>query len=155
MRIQQDSRQATSYFTMFENTTRLQATGGKLKLSKPTQFFFAMYQNTRRLQATRGTFQLLKPTVLLPIKILKPPMIWQCLKIHEDCREQGAFKLLKPPVIWPCVRIQQDSRQATNNCAMCEAQQDCRQLGKIEGIEATMCQNTTRFQASHQLVCNA
>ena len=33
---------------------------------------------------------------------------------------RGKSKLLKPPVIWPCVRIQQDSRQATNHCAMCE-----------------------------------
>ena len=29
-------------------------------------------------------------------------------------------KLLKPPVIWPCVKIQQDSRQAANHCAMSE-----------------------------------
>ena len=43
----------------------------------------------------------------------------------------------KPPIIMQCVKIQQD----------------CRQRGVIEVIEATMCENTTRFQATDQLVC--
>ena len=80
---------------MFENTTRLQATGGNLNYYWSHQLF---------------------------------GHVWEYRKIPG-----------KPPIIVQCGK----------------AQQDCRQQGKIEVIEATMCENTTRFQASRQLVCNA
>ena len=102
-------------------------------------------------------------------------MIWQCLKATG-----AKFRLLKPTVSLPCIKTQQDCRQqggnfnyseATSYLAMCEntakipgkpqiiaqclkIQEDGRQREKMEVIEATMCENTTRFQESHQLVCS-
>ena len=132
-----------------------------------------MCENTARFQASRRSLH----------------NVWKYNKIAGN---RGKFQLLKPPVIWPCVKIQQDSRQATHSCAMCEdttglqatggnlndwshqlsghvweyskipgkppivvqcvkIQQDCRQREKIEVIEATTCENTTRFQATTRL----
>ena len=151
VKVQRDCRQRgkieVTEATTCENTTRFQA--------------------TTRLQAMRGTF-----------KLLTPPDILHCLRLQQDCRQRRQISIIeatnelamsenttrlqatggnvnywshqlfghvrkynkipgKPPIIVQCVKIQQN----------------CRQRGEIEAIEATMCENTTRFQASDQLVC--
>ena len=90
VRIQQDSRQATHSCAMCEDTTGFQATGGNLN---------------------DWSHQL-------------PGHVWEYSKIPG-----------KPPIVVQCVKIEQD----------------CRQREKIEVIEATTCENTTRFQATTRL----
>ena len=78
-----------------------------------------MFENIARLQAMGGNF-----------KLLTPPDILHCLRLQQDCRQQGKiyaieaanelamfentgrlqatggkFKLLKTPVILPCINM--------------------------------------------------
>ena len=102
----------TKYVTMLDNTTRLQATGKNWSCwSHP---IFSIFEGTTRLPATgenlcywshqKGNvwkyhqiaghgpniFHYLKTQTRFPatetFKSLKPPNMWQCLKILEDCR---------------------------------------------------------------------
>ena len=153
-KIQQDSRQATNNCAMCENTTKLQATG---------ENWSYWSHHVWKYNKIPG----------------KRPVSLHCLRLQEDCRQRGKIWVIeatnhcamcenttrlpatgrnvnywshelsghvwkynkipgKPPIIVQCVKIQRD----------------CRQRGKMEVTEATMCENTTRFQASDQLVCN-
>ena len=133
---------AARYFALFETTTRLQATGENWS-DWGHQLLRNLWKYSK-IESNGGKF-----------KSLRPPMIWQCLKIQRDCRRPGGISIImeatsylamweyskipgKPQIIAQCLKIQQD----------------CRQREKMEVIEATLCENTTRFQASHQLVCN-
>ena len=89
--------------------------------------FFAIYQNTTRLQATGAN-----------LSNWSHQWFGNVWKYNKIAGNSAICKLLKPPIIWPCVKIQQDSRQATNNCASVKIQRDCRQRGKIEVTEATI-----------------
>ena len=130
LKIQQDCRQrGESFFAMYQNTTRLQATGENL--SNWSHQWFGNVWKYNKIAGNREKILIIEADSSLAM--------YQNLEATNDlamfentARLQatgGEFQLLwKPPVIWPCVRIQQDSRQATNNCAMSE--------------------NTTRLQAT-------
>ena len=142
----------TKYVTMFENTTRLQATGKSLSCwSHP---MFAIFEGTTKLPATEKiqSIEATKKAMFNGEKFklfnLKPPTR-QCLKMPQNCRPRtkyfarfenttrfpatGAFKSLKQPYMWQCLKIPQD----------------CRPWSKIENIEASqnhqICGNVWKY----------
>ena len=179
---------------MSENTTRLQATGGNVNY-----WSHQLFGHVRKYSKIPG----------------KPPIIVQCVKAQQNCRQRGEIEAIEATmcentrfqasdqlvcIVWDYKKIAGNEGkisviEATNDLAMSEnttrlpatgryvnywshqipghvwkynkipgkppiivqcvkIQRDCRQRGKIEVTEATMCENTTRFQASDQLVCN-
>ena len=159
LRLQQDCRQRGKIFSNWSH----QWVGNVWKYNK--------------IAGNRGTCKLLKAPVIWPcidtvagqqgeiLKSLTPPDILKCIKIQVDCRWRvnldywshqiffnvwqdnkiagngGKLKSLRPPLLLPVVQIEQNSRQ----------------VGRIWIIKATsylaMCENTARFQASHQELC--
>ena len=169
----QDSRQAADHCAMSENTTRLQAMGGTFRLLTPPNILF---ETTTRLQATGANLSNWSHQWVGNVwkynkiagnrgkcKLLKPPVIWPCAKIQQDSRQatnncamcENTTKLQATGENWSYwshhvwkYKIP-GKRPVSLHCL--RLQEDCRQRGKIEVIEATTCENTTRFQATTRL----
>ena len=132
--------EADNFFGHASKYNKIAGNGENFSLIEATNDL-AMFQNTTRLQAMRGTF-----------KLLTPPDILHCLRLQQDCRQRRQISII----------------EATNELAMSEIQQDCRQEGKFKWLkppmiwrcakiqqdsrQATnnyaMCENTTRLQAT-------
>ena len=137
LKIQQDCQprgniwiiEDTKYVTMFENTTRLQATGKSL--SCWSHSMISIFEGTTRLPATVKiqSIEATKKAMLNGEKFkplnFKPPTR-QCLKIPQECWRRtkyfarfenttrfpatGTFKSLKQPYMWQCLKTPQDCR---------------------------------------------
>ena len=108
---------------MFENTTRLWATGRTFRLLTPPNILF---ETTTRLQATGEIFcnwshqwvgNVWKYNKIAgnrgTCKWLKAPVIWPC--IDTIAGQQGEIlKSLTPPDILKCIKIQVDCRWRVN-----------------------------------------
>ena len=160
--------------TRFQATTRLQAMGGTFRLLTPPNILF---ETTTRLQATGANLSNWSHQWVGNVwkynkiagnrgkcKLLKPPVIWPCAKIQQDSRQatnncamcENTTKLQATGEnwsywshhVWKYNKIP-GKRPVSLHCL--RLQEDCRQRGKIEVIEATTCENTTRFQATTRL----
>ena len=174
------TRFSATELSIFEGTTRLPATGKNLSYSIWSHQH-GNFENTTRLQATGEHLSYWSHPIFGHIwgytkfttnggifKSLKPPNMWQCLKIPQDCRQgkiwiieapqyfaaaqylaifenttrlsetSKTFYLLKPPNISQCLKIPQDWRPR----------------GEIEVLEATqyfaIFENTTKFSAARK-----
>ena len=119
--------EATSYFAMCDNTTRLQAMGENWKYCNRQCIFHKIARNG-------AEFQPLKPPIVLPrVKIQQDSRqaasYFAMFENIQDCRQRGKIRVLTPPDILHCLKLQQDCRQqgeilvfeATRNFAIFES----------------------------------
>ena len=114
-------------------------------------------------------------------RLLTPPDILHCLRLQQDCRQQGKissieatnelamfegnrgkFQLLKPTVSLPCIKIQQDCRQQRKfkylkppmSWRCLKIHQDCREQGGFKLLKPQYIWPCVRIQQDSRQATN-